>query len=497
MLTDASEPSMRILSDYHLYNDVFLRGDVLATLEAPLAVVTLDGKLLFANEALGDSASVIEWARGGTAGTLPPVLAAAASGHRGRWIRPDGLRFSVFPVAAFDGEVTAVALLGRVEESRQLTTRMWELAQQKLAPADEAVVLLNAAGVVDWCNERFERMFGASCSALKGRELDTVWRSWPQHLRLDREVLREKRMLRRRLNVDAYLPRATGPLNATLEPLYDDRDERLFLGVLCRFQAMQAAISRTSPEGGLPSQAGAEAATETPSGKTAPQAANETVSMEEIRDLAAYTAHEIRNPLTAIRGYLQLIERVGDERVQGYVHVVIDELDRVNNLTGFMLAISRPDTSPDHALADLGITVATTVDVMSSIATDKGVRLVLQPITQPLWIEYNEDQIKQVLLNIIKNALEVTAPGGVVEVRVVPGREVVRLEVEDNGVGVDPSYADKIFEPYFTTKTGGAGLGLALCRRYVQAHGGDVTIESTVGRGTLCTVLLPRKAPAG
>ena len=201
--------------------------------------------------------------------------------------------------------------------------------------------------------------------------------------------------------------------------------------------------------------------------------------------MAAGLAHEIRNPINAAHLQLNLARRRltragGDPSVVRAIELADSEMTRLAALVENFLQFARPHQLR-LATGDLRSTADAMVALVGPEAEAIGVHVSVLP-GRPVWAEFDDEKMKQVLLNLLRNAVEATTPGGQVSVRVEPRHEVACLEVTDQGRGV-PSGAP-IFEPFFTTKEQGTGLGLAIVHRIVSDHGGAVEVQSQDGSTT-------------
>jgi len=210
--------------------------------------------------------------------------------------------------------------------------------------------------------------------------------------------------------------------------------------------------------------------------------------------MAAGLAHEIRNPLNAAALQLAVVQRrlarAEKPDVDGALRaaeLVASEMTRLAGLVEEFLQFARP-RALRLAAADLHVTASEIVQLLGPDAASAGVGLTLAD-GHALFARVDEERLKQVLHNLIRNAIEATGRGGHVELRVRPGGEGVIVEVEDDGPGL-PSPDAPIFEPFFTTKSGGTGLGLAIAHRIVTDHGGKILVESRPGR-TVFALHLP------
>jgi len=209
--------------------------------------------------------------------------------------------------------------------------------------------------------------------------------------------------------------------------------------------------------------------------------------------LAAGIAHEIRNPLVAVKTFLDLLpQRLEDhEFLSHFRELSLGELRRVTDLIADLLALGKSKTAERRAV-ELGPTLEPVVRLMESTARKRHIEVAaaFDPRVPPAWAD--PDQLKQIIVNLLLNAIETSSAGGHVklDVRPAPPGSVV-LEVRDDGPGIPANQLESIFHPFFTTKETGTGLGLALVHQMVVEHGGEITVESTVGRGSAFRVVLP------
>lgn len=208
------------------------------------------------------------------------------------------------------------------------------------------------------------------------------------------------------------------------------------------------------------------------------------------RDLAASVAHELRNPLAAIRGFLQLLgERVVDEIDRNYINLVMWELGRLERLVEDFICLGRLSARLESR--DLETIVREVVAVGKPIAECPGVNLsfVAEPCPPIMVDRY---LIKQVLWNLIKNSVEAMPGGGELILRLaLVNEKELELTVRDTGIGIPKDIQFRVFEPYFTTKDTGTGLGLSICYEIIKLHGGSLHLKSEEGQGTTVSIRLP------
>ncbi len=218
--------------------------------------------------------------------------------------------------------------------------------------------------------------------------------------------------------------------------------------------------------------------------------------LAEIGQLAASLAHEIKNPLAGISGAVQVIRDAAphDDPHRPILTEILRQIDRLDRTVKDLLIYARP-VPPRFQECRLELVIERVVTVFRREPDLQRVRLIAIRSDAPL-IEADEHQVEQVLMNLVLNAAHASADGASVRVRTVALPQSVELRVEDDGHGMDPPTAQRALQPFFTTRARGTGLGLPICKRIVEEHGGTLRIESAPGRGTTVIVTLPRRARA-
>jgi two-component system C4-dicarboxylate transport sensor histidine kinase DctB len=206
--------------------------------------------------------------------------------------------------------------------------------------------------------------------------------------------------------------------------------------------------------------------------------------------MAAVVAHEVRNPLAAAQGALEVIgPRVPDEGDRTVLADVIRRLSQLNRLVNDILLYARPRPLKLER-ADFGQLVD---DIVDELRDDAGMRDVEIAFERPseLLLDLDPTGIRAVLLNLVRNAAEALDRRGQIHVRVERDEHWCRLRVRDRGPGIPEELREKVFEPFFTTRHHGSGLGLAVARNTVDRHGGHLRLEPAPGGGTDAVVELP------
>ena len=234
--------------------------------------------------------------------------------------------------------------------------------------------------------------------------------------------------------------------------------------------------------------------------------------------LSAGVAHEIRNPLAGIGTSAQILKRrieSGDPRGQ-FADLILEEVSRLDRIVESLLQFARP-TAPNLSRQSILPAIEKALTLVHELAMRQNVLLHVERGDEVPEIFIDSDQILQVLLNVLMNALQALAQGGEIALRVqalrkpaaersglgrratdrlrphhqAPDMDVVEIRVRDNGPGIPAAALARVFDPFFTTRTQGTGLGLSICQSIVREHGGTISIESTVGQGTAVTIDLP------
>lgn len=216
--------------------------------------------------------------------------------------------------------------------------------------------------------------------------------------------------------------------------------------------------------------------------------------MATIGELSSAIAHEIKNPLAGISGAIQVLSEgfAHDDQRREIMDDVLVEINRLDKTVRNLMSFARPP-APSLILIPVSAIIERTVELIAGQAKKQHIDVNILPTDDLAVVRADPDQIQQVLLNIIVNALHVMPQGGELKVatRVIKAESVVEVAISDNGTGIAKADVEKIFEPFFTTKTSGTGLGLAICRNIVESHSGTVDVESAPGQGTTFRIRLP------
>nr|WP_010192343.1 ATP-binding protein [Bacillus sp. m3-13] len=215
-----------------------------------------------------------------------------------------------------------------------------------------------------------------------------------------------------------------------------------------------------------------------------------------VGELAAGIAHEIRNPMTALKGFIQLLQNsMGEDQYAMYFDVITSELKRIESIITEFLVLAKPQAI-SYQRKNATVIMKETLDLLSAQASLENVQFITS-IEEGLPDIYCEpNQLKQVFINILKNAIEVMPKGGTVSVALekIEGEQVL-ISIRDEGTGIPEDKLKKLGEPFYTTKERGTGLGLMVSYKIVEEHNGTIEVSSKLGKGTTFHIKLPIGSP--
>ncbi|MBU2703005.1 PAS domain S-box-containing protein [Sporomusaceae bacterium BoRhaA] len=208
-----------------------------------------------------------------------------------------------------------------------------------------------------------------------------------------------------------------------------------------------------------------------------------------VGEMAAGVSHEVRNPMTTVRGFLQMMMKKEDcSRYKGFYELMIHELDRANSLISEFLTMAR--NKPTHFVQqDLNAVVGALEPLLYAQALGMGKNIKFIPGPLPI-AEFDGKEIRQLILNLVGNALDAMSAGGTVTIKTCATEETILLVVADEGSGITPDVLKKMGTPFFTTKDKGTGLGLSVCYRIAKHHGATIDV-ATSSVGTTFTIAFP------
>ena len=209
-----------------------------------------------------------------------------------------------------------------------------------------------------------------------------------------------------------------------------------------------------------------------------------------VGELAAGVAHEIRNPLTSIKGFMQLAKQQGEFNPR-YVQIMLSEISRIDSIVSEYLSLAKPNKNSPKSLQNIDTLVRNVITLFESQTNLKNI-MIHSKLDHSYQIMCNPNEIKQVLINIFQNAIEAIGSNGDIFITLKNiSEDGVEIIVIDNGCGIEKERLKKIGEPFFSTKEKGTGLGLLTSNRIIEKHNGTIKIHSEVNKGTEVRVFLP------
>lgn len=326
----------------------------------------------------------------------------------------------------------------------------------------DAIYIMEVDGTINQMNSSFEGLFGYT-------EVETIGKrnvSVPQHLIAEVEHILEKIRNGEVVQpIETFRCTKSGeliPVSITITPIHDHVDMMMGFANVCRDMRhrnqMEELLRRS-----------------------------EKLTM--VGQLAAGVAHEIRNPLTTLRGFLQL-QNQSLRLNHDHVKVMLSELDRINLIVGEFLILAKPQ-AVKFKVRDLRDILKEVTSLMSSQALLHNVILKEIYAKDDCRILCEENQLKQVFINVLKNGIEAMPFGGNVHITVQKQHETISVYITDEGIGMDQETLKRIGDPFFTVKENGTGLGIMVSQRIIETHQGLMELDSQPNVGTTVKILLP------
>ncbi|MWC31319.1 PAS domain-containing sensor histidine kinase [Paenibacillus sp. MMS18-CY102] len=473
------------LAHHHLYSFIDNHMD-------PIVIWRADGTVLRVNRAftdlLGYSSEEIEGNGIGDTPFIPDeyreqmnryclqtIANKTAATFETERLKKDGgtlqILLSITPLVGADGRMDSWIAILRDCTEQLAATRQLKEAQGELESFIEhnidAIAFFNRDGTIRKMNAAFERIFGWTLEELKGTPLVDYpfanGRSQDEiNVRL-REIMSGK-----------------GTQNSELQGRHKDGTP------------LSVMISTTP----FPDRNGfAVMFKDVSELKETRDMLGRSEMLSVLGQLAAGVAHEIKNPLTSLKGFARLLEPTLQNKEQRYIGIMKEELDRIELIVNEMLVLSKPQVM-EFEERDMSELLNYVIELLGTQAIMKSIEI-LKGFEEVPPIACEERQLKQVFVNLLKNAIEAMPGNGRgnihVSIKHAPRPDYIRILVSDQGQGIAPERLARLTEPFYTTKEKGTGLGLMMTASIVERHGGTIQFESELGVGTTVTVTLPVK----
>ncbi|KRE64729.1 PAS domain-containing sensor histidine kinase [Paenibacillus sp. Soil750] len=386
-------------------------------------------------------------------------------------LRKDGSSFyanvTVSPVKNTEGLVIGFVGVERdISEKKKAEEELLEREKQfrKLLKLNPEPIALHMDGIIQFVNDACCKLFGgASSDEFKGKSIYEFF--CPN----DRNfiVARLQQVMHSDMdNYSEFIERKMRKLDGTL---FDVEISSIYVYKNLGFPVVQSVIRDLTER------------------KKSEETMIRSEKLALIGQLAAGIAHDIRNPLTSLKGFVQLLKYKNTD----YVDVMMEELEHINYVVNEFMMLAKPHLS--HYIESRAIElVQSVISFLQPHALLYNVQIQLEMDPDIPVITCIPDQIKQVLINVLKNAIESMDSGGLIQIscRNRMNQDLI-ICVKDQGVGISEEMLAQIGEPFFTTKANGTGLGLMVCKRIVEGHGGKLSIQSQISQGTTVEIALP------
>jgi len=338
-----------------------------------------------------------------------------------------------------------------------------------LASITDAVITIDEEHRIVYCNRAAEEMFGYTSSELVGNDVSplipephhSIHRGYVDRYILTREgrvIGKSRECAGRRSNGEDFPAEISYSVSQTAGKLY--------------FTAVIRDISQKK------------------------QMEHEMRFMEKLADVGkgvANVVHEIRKPLMLIGGFARQVANCPstESTARQKLQIVVDEVRRLETLLNGIRLLTRPPASSVKKSLLLADLLSETLELLDPMLQGQDIVVQSEITHEPLHILGDPDQLKQVFLNLLQNAVDAMNGTGRIRIALQPVGLRAEVEIRDNGPGISPEMAEKIFDPFFTTKSEGTGLGLAITKNIIHEHGGEISVRSEKGEGTCFLIGLP------
>lgn len=400
------------------------------------------------------------------------ISGEGVSAYETRRMRSDGewiyVSLTISPIVDEFGNIYAYLTVGRdITEAKRMEQTLREVGELFRLIEDnisDMVSILNPAGIVEYASKSHQLYFGLPAEQMAGR---AAW-EWvhPDDSALIDDIVQKLLHDGSRRQAECRLYHTSGhwiDVEMIMTPVVADD------GTVIRVIVVSRDITDR---------------------RHAEQLVRQTEKLSVVSQLGAALAHEIRNPLTSVKGFLQLIRHhtLDDDR---YFDIVLSEIKRIEDIIGEFLTTAKPDVA-NFRTCDVREVLRQSVDVMQAQAHMQCADIQWCHAPHELLIRGDQSKLKQVFMNLLKNAIESMPGGGIIHVSAdATADEHICIRVTDQGCGIPANLLPQLGTPFYTIKEKGTGLGLAVSSRVLHEHGGDMQFSSETGKGTTVQIRLP------
>jgi two-component system, NtrC family, sensor histidine kinase AtoS len=367
------------------------------------------------------------------------------------------------PIRPLRGEMGEI--VGAINSMAKALVDARSLNENILWSIADAVITVDVDGMVTSVNPAAQQMFGLASTEMVGRPYDSLYNEEANFSSLLMQTLQSGRE-HIGVSIDVPLRDKMLHVSSSTSLLRDGR------GNLIGAVAVIKDISET---------------------KQLQRQIMRADRLAALGELVAGIAHDIRNPLTSIRGFMQYLQKSSDPADwREYGPLIIREVDGLNRIIGKLLEFAKP-YPPRYGLVQVNDLIREMMLLVKKRADAQSIRIDLRLDPSLPYIEADGDQLKQVFLNLIINACQAIPDTGTITISTeMESRDRMVAHVTDTGTGIMPENLERIYDPFFSTKPAGTGLGLAVVQRILNGHRGGIEITSGSGTGTDVKLSLPR-----
>lgn len=211
---------------------------------------------------------------------------------------------------------------------------------------------------------------------------------------------------------------------------------------------------------------------------------------KQVRESLFKIAHEIKNPMAVCKGYFDMLDINNQDQVRKYLPIIKEEIERTLVILQDFLSITKVNIKKD--LMDINLLIEDVVDSYKPILKNKGIIGRIHLLDDEVYINGDYERLKQVFINVIKNSIEsIESNDGVIEIETLMEKNKFNIKISDNGIGMSEEILKKLYEPFFTTKKNGTGLGIVLSKEILSAHNATIDYESVLNKGTTVLISIP------
>ncbi|MEB3103491.1 PAS domain-containing sensor histidine kinase [Ferviditalea candida] len=379
---------------------------------------------------------------------------------------------TISPIRDLDGNIRAYLTVGRdITEKKRMERALLEVESMfRLIEGNisDAVAIVTRSGRIEYASTSYETFLGIRITnIIGGIAVDWIH---PDDINRTKDIFINLLHEKKRCQLECRLKHRDGywlDVETAMTPIMDDNGEvrKIIL------------VSRDITDR-----------------RRAEQLLLQAEKLSVVGQLGAALAHEIRNPLTSVKGFFQLLNRdtLGKEH---YFSIIFSELQRIEDIIGDFLNSAKPQIN-GFQVCDAWELLRKSISVMQLEAHMHNIEIRLASAQAYLPIRCDEDKLKQVFVNVIKNAIESMSRGGVITVNAeLAGDDRICIQITDQGCGISADLLPQLGHPFYTTKEKGTGMGLAVCSKILHEHKGEMSFVSSQGEGTQVSIKLPKTEP--